>query len=234
MNCDQNEITVESSSVDDTLDNVWDDSTLIQMYNDAQKKVNEALNDLSLTGSKSKSGKMSSKSICWKVGDFCRTIYSEDQIEYEAKIIAINDVDGICAVRFVGYENEQDTKLSLLKESLGSSHRKNQTLKAVLEGYISSDKDSNIETSTSNIPSSHANVPSNIGPVPSASFESRIRNCCIPPPLPNFNGASQCPSALPSTDDDVLASMLMSWYMAGFQTGIYYQSRHGTKQESKK
>lgn len=38
----------------------------------------------------------------WCVGDLCRAIYSEDGMEYEAKIVKITPEENVAFIRFIG------------------------------------------------------------------------------------------------------------------------------------
>ena len=64
----------------------------------------------------------------WKVGDPIRAVYSEDNMEYEGNIIAINGDQA--KVKFLGYGNEQDVAVNLLMDSLGEKARKAQEAQA--------------------------------------------------------------------------------------------------------
>jgi len=64
----------------------------------------------------------------WKVGDFCRTVYSEDSQEYEGKIIAVGEDGGYkyYTVQFLGYGNEESVWEDAMMESKGPDERKAQ------------------------------------------------------------------------------------------------------------
>lgn len=196
-------------------DQMWDDSLLIDMYEKSQKKINEALfkkqlndqendqlvnktNDKKL---KNKNQKKNSKCSVnnntqeWKSGDFCRLVYLEDNVEYEAQILSINSEEKTCHICYIGYENEELRLLSDLKASAGANARKLQAKMA----EIGKKEDKKFSSETSSI---------------------------IPPPAPFFleNGSSY-------NEDDALASMLMSWYMAGYHTG-YYQAQKDFKKSN--
>lgn len=61
----------------------------------------------------------------FKVGDYVRATY-EDGIDYEAKIISIDEDNEECLLKYVGYENEQTVKLSEVIPSWGKNARKKQ------------------------------------------------------------------------------------------------------------
>ncbi|GIY10245.1 hypothetical protein CEXT_734392, partial [Caerostris extrusa] len=60
----------------------------------------------------------------WNVGDFCRAVYSEDDLLYEAVILSI--YEDSCTVKFLGYGDEEDVNLSTLERSLGELAREKQ------------------------------------------------------------------------------------------------------------
>ncbi|GIY52556.1 hypothetical protein CDAR_199351, partial [Caerostris darwini] len=51
----------------------------------------------------------------WKKGDFCRAVFPEDNLLYEARILSING--DFCTVEFLGYDDMHDVDLCTLKES---------------------------------------------------------------------------------------------------------------------
>lgn len=193
---------------------IWDDSLLIEMYEKSQKKINEALfkkqvNDQSTNKTedkkiKNKNAKKNSKcpvnnnNHVWKSGDFCRLVYLEDNVEYEAQILSINSEEKTCHICYIGYENEELRSLADLKPSAGPHSRDSQAKIAEISKTNEDNK--------------------------SFSKKSSI----IPPPAPFFleNNSSSSFS-----EDDALASMLMSWYMAGYHTG-YYQAQKDLKKSN--
>lgn len=169
------------------------------------------------------------KTLDWKEGDFCQLTYSEDNVSYEATIISIDNNEETCIVRYVGYGNEDNANLIDLKPSKGEKVRKLQIEMAIQDGYgepeIFYDEKPNITVDslvTKLVPNSNTNQ---------ISGTSRI----IPPP-PLFLNENCNSGSSPNNyathgsedDDDVLASMLMSWYMTGYHTG-YYQARKDLK-----
>lgn len=62
----------------------------------------------------------------WHTGDICRAKYSEDGIYYEGTIIGMNAAAGVCTVRFVGYNNEEEMQLRVLLKSKGDAARRKQ------------------------------------------------------------------------------------------------------------
>lgn len=166
---------------------------------------NEKFEEKSKAKSSSKSKRQSRQ---WKINDDCRLIYLEDGIEYEAKIIELDVENSICLVRYYGYENEEWRDLKDLKPSSGKEARQSQ-----------------IETSKQWRESFSAKAENEIN---SQFSEVNLDdNSCrmIPPPPPLLGQMFPKMSKDNLLDeDDVLASMLMSWYMTGFHTG-YYQAQ---------
>jgi len=68
------------------------------------------------------------KAIDWKVGMFCRAIFSEDGLEYEGELKEINVSDGhqYAIVEFLGYGNQETVWTDQLMESAGAKARKAQ------------------------------------------------------------------------------------------------------------
>ncbi|GIY10032.1 hypothetical protein CDAR_94471, partial [Caerostris darwini] len=98
----------------------WDDTELIKAFE-------KAMNRCAKKEGKSKAIKKKRK---WKKGDFCRAMFPEDNLLYEAKILSING--DFCTVQFLDYDDVHDVDLCTLKESLGkhapSSHLDNSTM----------------------------------------------------------------------------------------------------------
>ena len=80
-------------------------------------------------GSESKADKK------WELGEFCRAVYSEDGVEYEAIIKSIEENDGqkYAVVQFIGYGNEESIWLQNLLDSKGDQEREKQKKEASLE-----------------------------------------------------------------------------------------------------
>ncbi|KAH7967152.1 hypothetical protein HPB49_023152 [Dermacentor silvarum] len=141
----------------------------------------------------------------WKVGDFCRCVYSVDGQCYEAKVKSVDH--DTCVVRYVGYGNEEEVYLSELLPSEGKFARQRQTEQAKREN------DTPFHPSHS-LPPAPPLEPL-LGRLPPFMKQS------IPPPPPIAHGD------LPN-NEEALASMLMSWYMTGYHTG-YYQGLQEAK-----
>ena len=67
----------------------------------------------------------------WRIGDFCRAVYSEDGELYEAEILSIGGAR--CRLRYVGYGNEEDQPLARLQPSAGRKERRRQEKQAESE-----------------------------------------------------------------------------------------------------
>ena len=134
---------------------------------------------------------------------------------------------------FLGYDNEEEVMLESLEPSAGPASRKQQLLEA--SGDASSSTD-DMEYETTKSPSK--GLPNMqwqpVLPTPVSAGLTTNQNQQPAKPLASFPGAPSFgipppppPAAWPSPnitagelDSDSLYSMLMSWYMAGYHTGI--------------
>jgi len=193
-------------------DDVWDDRLLIEAYERASKQANAALKKKSKLSS-SRTSSMSDlekgdtaesnkprKLVAWKLNHFCRCIYAEDGIEYEAQIKKLLPEEESCLVKYIGYNNEEKQLLSSLKKTRGKEARQTQINESVLDEPLNSISDEAAKFA------SRSKV---------ESKESRKRFVPPMPPPPAFFDNSGSP------EDEALASMLMSWYMSGYHTGYY-------------
>lgn len=161
----------------------------------------------------------------WQEGHACLAVYTEDGLEYPAKIVKIFESktaskgrefrDKRCLIRYDVYLNEEEKYLSELR-------RPEQKKRAKKTNTASSDQtDSQATTSKAeNLTESLASkfqglqFPQSIPPPPP------------PPPLVNLlkQATSQTgnPFSASTSQDDALYSMLMSWYMSGYQTGYFF------------
>ena len=66
--------------------------------------------------------------LVWRVNNFCRAKWSEDEVIYESKIIEIADHDGkmYAVVEFLGYGNQDSVYLTDLMPTEGDNARKAQ------------------------------------------------------------------------------------------------------------
>lgn len=117
-------------------DDIWDDSLLIKAYEESVKLRNEDVaKKLAMrTNKKEKNPEVSDEvtasssseeddgdenpECTLKVGDFVRSTFSEDGVDYEAEITRMND-NGTCCIRYLGYGNEEKVKVEDLVESWG-------------------------------------------------------------------------------------------------------------------
>jgi len=230
-----------AATCSESEDDVWDDTALIKAYDRAVNRVNQKLMDSKSdnnqrTSNNSKPKKSDDSALestqrqpnsndnnAWRCGQYCRTVYNEDGIEYESQIISINEENNTCVVKYVGYGNEEEKSLNDLKPSLGKRTRKIQSQNI---NNTNSDTDNDINESTNKITNdSKQNKPTNrvdssstsswFMPSNSQTDQKNSTQPIVPPPLP-FSPDSQIPE-----DDESLASMLMSWYMSGYHTGYY-------------
>lgn len=139
----------------------------------------------------------------YKVGDYVRATY-EDGIDYEAKIISMDDIARTCVLKYIGYENVQEVLICDLVASWGKKARRLQFAKAKLE------QDANAEEAV------NARAPSS-GKAPKKT-KTRLNMSSIPPPPPIPPMLTAAQSA---EDSEHLSAMLMSWYMSGYYTGVY-------------
>ncbi|XP_057364432.1 survival motor neuron protein-like [Daphnia carinata] len=231
----------------DSHEDVWDDTALIQAYdravNLAKERVASQLsledgNPKSTTSDvsdeeQSESPSKSTKKWNWGVGEDVRSVYSEDGKEYEATIMKINQTDSSCLIKYLGYENEEVVFLRDLKPSAGVAARKQQIIASRDYWLTAPESSSDMEQECEVLqPPLKPQPMAGLGwqpakPEPSPKFPGMSNMSSIPPPPP--------PTAWPThgtaeMDSDSLYSMLMSWYMAGYHTG-YYQ---GVQQRNKR
>jgi len=91
-------------------EDTWDDSALIKAY-DLAKESSRELQRVRKEGGKRKRD--------WGLGEACRATYSVDGEEYEGTVVNKNVGNKSVTVRFHGYNNEEEVRLSDLMESLG-------------------------------------------------------------------------------------------------------------------
>lgn len=117
-------------------DEIWDDSLLIQAYEESIKlQKEEVAKELAMkTNTKRRKSENSGSETSstskdeFKVGDFVRSTY-EDGVDYEAEILSITE-SGCALIRYVGYGNEERVKLEDLIASWGLAAREEQKLLA--------------------------------------------------------------------------------------------------------
>lgn len=236
------EYTVDINSANHA--DIWDDSLLIKAYNESlqlgkeqvakaiarntnnrqQKLQTQSESESSLASDREQINK---KDGSFKVSDYVRVTY-DDGIDYEARIITIDESDNTCLIKYLGYDNEQVVSVTNLLPSWGKKSRKKQICAAV---------DNNVEMITDeNDGASLRNgkkPAKRIRKYHHAKMFDRNRehnNYHLLPPPPT-------PPMPPMLDDSVadpdLSAMLMSWYMSGYYTGLY-QGRRQTKSHQHK
>lgn len=117
-------------------DDIWDDTLLIQAYEESLKlQKEEVAKEMAMkTNSKRRKSENSESSSSsnpveeFKVGDFVRSTY-EDGVDYEAEILSINE-NGNALIRYIGYGNEERVKLEDLVASWGLEAREEQKILA--------------------------------------------------------------------------------------------------------
>ncbi len=135
----------------------------------------------------------------WRVLDLCTAVYSEDGLVYPATIQEIYEDDcddngeKKCRIQYVDYLNEEDKYLSELME-----YNENEFLEEQEE------ESKQAEDKGEKKPKAV------IGEFPGLAIPP-------PPPPPMFTSASTG-----AANEDSLYSMLLAWYMSGYQTGYYF------------
>jgi len=108
---------------------MWDDSELVKMY----ERSRDSGRELTRTRQEKKTGGGGKKKKSWELGEACRAVFSEDGEEYEGTIVNKNVGNKSVTVRFHGYNNEEEVKISDLMESLGSEAVQEQVEQARLD-----------------------------------------------------------------------------------------------------
>lgn len=246
-----------------THEEIWDDTLLIQQYDEAMAKVTLKLTQRSsvantteseqseaghrdmgglgqqhgtyntTSSSNKKKKKKSKKKHNWQIGNYCRACYTEDKEWYEATIIAVNPHTGRCTVRYLGYNNEEQLPLSVLRKSKGEAARRRQLeiaacdalsemdqCSSMAESDQQSDTDCEKTSKRQRLPSDQYNPPHNMMPppnFPSGGLSTPPPHLPLlpPPPALTLNTGED-----PQTSE-ALHTMLMSWYMTGYHTGYY-------------
>lgn len=188
----------------------WDDTLLIKAYDDSIKLVREELacriaSSTNKDASHSSNDNLNSHGIEmvktkneYQVGDYVRATY-DDGKDYEAIILEIDTRSGTCLLKYIGYENEQNTPLDNLIPSWGKKARRLQFAKSKFE-----DTEEMVKEDKAGIKTPKRNKTSSLKTIPP------------PPPMPPMLSDTQnC------EDSEHLSAMLMSWYMSGYYTGVY-------------
>lgn len=101
---------------------MWDDTALIQAYDRAvnlvkekvvaQMELKEAQASTTVSDSLGNGEETPSTSTKnWKIGDFVRSVYSEDGVVYEAIIKKIKQSNSSCLIKYLGISINLDSTL---------------------------------------------------------------------------------------------------------------------------
>jgi len=208
----------KKSGVRSEHDDIWDDTLLIKAYDESVRlQKEEVAKQLAMKTNKvqksdeepeeAQTSESSSSSEVYKVGDFVRSTFADDGVDYEAEVLKVTE-SGMCSIRYIGYGNEERVKAENLVASWGPEARDEQRILAEADQHVSSDKDDHQEEL-------HKFV---------LNKSQSFRNSLPIPPMPPMP-----PAMFDNTrDSEYMSAMLMSWYMSGYYTGLY----HGRKQAS--
>lgn len=236
MSEDSNVLFIRGNRSKSDNEDVWDDTALIQAYDKAVNLAKEEVAKRIAMDTQTQHAKQKSQnSKCsnykqksfkkWTVGAPCRAVYSADGQVYEATISKIYQNSGMCTVKFVGYQNTEKVAINSLLESEGLQSQIAQQKEALAQ----KDNEESIEsdTSTSNLQGSKQINGEKMDCdtedprlfknsfMPGLGYFNPILDTMPPaPPLPPLM------AKLPENDGDALSSMLMSWYLSGFHTGL--------------
>lgn len=207
-------------------DDIWDDRLLMKAYeqainltgSDLAKNIASNTNKVPILPQPSDvnaNDDASEESNQFKVGDIVRATYDADNIDYEARIISIDEESGDCIIRFIGYENEQTVRLVDLVDSWGEHEQQKQQFEAAAV---------DAETDCSNV-DSEDNLPREL-------YRNNDLHSSLPmppiPPLPPMLKASL------EDESEHFSAMLMAWYMSGYYTGLYQGHKLAKEQQKKK
>jgi len=228
----------------DSLEDVWDDTALIEAYDKAVNLAKEkAAAKLSATESsatasvdgiqsfdeKLKTNTSSPAQNHWKIGDYVTAVYSEDGVIYEAVIESLNNRTLSCIVKYIGYDNKEEVMLKDLRPSNGPESRKIQmeASREMNNDEMECEASNKSPIQTHEVGESKKLEWEPVQPSLNVPKKSYVFNPPhIPPPPPTAWPSSN----LSEENSDSLYSMLMSWYMAGYHTG-YHQ---GVTQNNRK
>lgn len=116
-------------------DDIWDDSLLIKAYEESVKLQKEevakqiAMKTNTKPKDTAKKEETSSDPEVFKAGDFVRSTFTEDGVDYEAEILSANET-GSCLIRYIGYGNEERVNMEDLVASWGPEAREEQKILA--------------------------------------------------------------------------------------------------------
>lgn len=131
-------------------DDIWDDTLLIKAYEESVRlQREEVAKQLAMkTNSKPKcedeeaesSEASGSSSEEFKVGDFVRSTFEDDGVDYEAEVLAVNENE-TCLIRYIGYGNEERVKMEKLVASWGPEAREEQKILAEADQQASNENE---------------------------------------------------------------------------------------------
>lgn len=143
----------KSSNVKSEHEDIWDDTLLIRAYEESVRlQKEEVAKQIAMkTNSKpvddeevSVSGSSESVAEVFKAGDFVRSTFTEDGVDYEAEVLSVNE-NGTCLIRFIGYGNEERVKMENLVASWGFEAREEQKILAEADQQDTSEMDDHQE-----------------------------------------------------------------------------------------
>ncbi|XP_065315798.1 survival motor neuron protein-like [Gordionus sp. m RMFG-2023] len=184
---------ISQESDEDHRDN-WDDTLLIQAWNQSWTKMKKSIaNDINIPlinkknkikksnnrkYEKQKQTKQEKKTISWHIDDLCIAIWEEDGYEYIAKILSIDDDKGCCNVIFLEYGNEDKVYLNKLK-AVKESVSKNNDEKMKISEDVLNDIDAIDQSISSSSISLSAHLSSNNKTLNTLD-DSKDKNCFNP------------------------------------------------------
>lgn len=136
-------------------EDIWDDTLLIKAYEESirlqkeevAKQVAMKTNKIQKTEEEeeeSGSSSTGSSSEEFKAGDFVRSTFADDGVDYEAEVLSVNE-NGNCLIRYIGYGNEERVAMENLVASWGPEAREEQRILAEVDQQGSSEKESHHE-----------------------------------------------------------------------------------------
>lgn len=172
------------------------------------------------------SHKSSSAKAKWNVNDHCRAVYREDGQEYEATITEILIANQSCLVKYAGYGNIEAQRLQDLKASQGERVRQAQCQQAKSEQQLTEESEEREkiggeETQQSDNMVKEKSSIQHTKEANRSQMPQMVFDCPhIPMPLKYLPKPSENEDV-----DEMLSSMLMSWFMCGYHTGRYVEAK---------
>jgi survival motor neuron protein len=127
-------------------EDIWDDTLLIKAYEESVRlhKEDVAKQVAMKTNKKQNSEEDETESSGtssveeFKVGDFVRSTFAEDGVDYEAEIVAMTE-NGTCTICYIGYGNQERVKAEDLVASWGPEAREEQRILAEADQQATTD-----------------------------------------------------------------------------------------------